>query len=484
MSKVVREDVGNLSAVLTLTVTREDYEPKLDIELNKHRKKAQLKGFRKGKTPMGFIKKMYGRAILADVINEMIQKELTRYLAEEKIQILGQPLPSEEQEEFDFNINELIDYRFKFEIGLAPEFEVEGLTDESVFERYAVEIKEALIEKDIEAARKRFGNRNSVEDKIEENDVLTFNAEELDGDLVKENGWATSFDLLVSQIEDEAIKKQLLGNKLGAKVRFNIYKLEKNSTKESVRKYLLNLGESDADVEIGENFEAVIQEIKRIEPAELDQEFFDKYLGEGVVTNIDDLKAKVEADIVKYYDRQSESLLFRDFQDFLLEKNQLQLPDEFLKKWLVASSEQNTAELVEREYGNFAQNLKWSLIKGKIAKKFDIKVDDDEVFEGFKQRVRNYFQGYGDELVVLNTANRLMENEKQVDQMFQELMSDKLFEVIRGIVTIKDKKINSEDFDKVIQQARDEVMRMSPLDTGNVDEREEAKEELAEDIEQ
>ena len=106
MSKVVREDVGNLSAVLTLTVSKEDYEPKLSTELNKHRKKAALKGFRKGKTPMGFIKKMYGRAILADAINEMIQKELTKYISEEKIQILGQPLPSEDQQEYDFNINE------------------------------------------------------------------------------------------------------------------------------------------------------------------------------------------------------------------------------------------------------------------------------------------------------------------------------------------------------------------------------------------
>ena len=164
MSKVVREDVGNLSAVLTLTVGKEDYEPKLSAELNKHRKKAQLKGFRKGKTPMGFIKKMYGRAILADAINEMIQKELTKYISEEKIQILGQPLPSEDQAEYDFNINELIDYTFKFDIGFAPEFEVEGLSEDSKFERYAVDVKDELIEKDIEAAQKRFGERNSVDD--------------------------------------------------------------------------------------------------------------------------------------------------------------------------------------------------------------------------------------------------------------------------------------------------------------------------------
>jgi trigger factor len=482
MSKVVREDVGSLSAVLTLTVTKADYEPKLDLELNKHRKKAQLKGFRKGKTPMGFIKKMYGRAILADAINELIQKELTNYISEQKIQILGQPLPSEDQEEFDFNINELRDYTFKFDIGLAPEFEVEGLSDESVFERYAVEVNDTLIEKDIEAAQKRFGTRSSVDEKIEENDVVTLNAEELDGDKPKEKGWATTFDILVSQIEDEAVKKALIGKKKGIKVRFNIFKLEKHGTEESTRKYLLNVGENDAEVQIGENFEAVVEEIKRVEPAELNQEFFDKYMGEGVAKNIEEVKSKIEADILKYYDRQSESLLFRDFQDFMLEKNKLELPDTFLKKWLIASSEQNSADIVEKEYDNFAKNLQWSLIKGKIAKKFDLKVEEEEVFEGFKARVRNYFQGYGDELVILNTANRLMQDEKQVDQLYQELMSDKLFEAVRDVVTVKDKKISSDDFDEVIKKAREEVM--PPDQPENVDQITEAKEELTEDIKQ
>ncbi len=483
MSKVVREDVGSLSAVLTLTVTKGDYEPKLSAELNKHRKKAQLKGFRKGKTPMGFIKKMYGRAILADAINEMIQKELTKYIADEKIQILGQPLPSGDQEEFDFNINNLIDYTFKFDIGFAPEFEVEGLSDESKFDRYAVEVNDELIEKDIETAQKRFGERNSVDENIEENDVLTFNAEELDGDKVKEKGWASTFDILVSQIEDEEIKKQLIGKKKGTKVRFNIFKLEKNGTEESVRKYLLKVEENDADVEIGENFEAVVDEIKRVVPAELNQEFFDKYVGEGKAKSIEEVKAKVEADIVKYYDRQSESLLFRDFQDFLIEKNKLDLPGAFLKKWLVASSEQNTADVVENEYDNFAKNLQWSLIKGKIAKKYDLKVEEEEVFEGFKNRVRNYYQGFGDELVILNTANRLMQDEKQVDQVYQELMSDKLFEAVREVVTINDKKISSDDFDEVITKAREEIM---PVAEGleSMHQTEEAKEELAEDVEQ
>ena len=159
------------------------------------------------------------------------------------------------------------------------------------------------------------------------------------------------------------------------------------------------------------------------------------------------------------------------------------MPEAFLKKWLVQSSEKNTEELVEGEYDNFAKNLQWSLIKGKIASKYELKVGEEEIFEGFKERVRQYFQGYGDELVILNTANRLMQDEKQVEQLYQELMSDKIFEAVRKVVTINDKKIGSEEFDEVIRLAREEAMAKNQEIEENT-EAEKPTEEVAEDVEQ
>ncbi len=458
MPKVVREDKENLSAELTMTITKDDYTPKLDSEMKKHRKKAQMKGFRKGKVPMGVIKKMYGQSLLVEVVNDTIQKEITKYLTDENIEILGQPLPSDDQEQFEFDINNLRDFVFKFDIGKAPEFELQGLSADDGFDRYAVEVPASMLDKEMEQAMKKFGERESVEGKIIENDVITLNAEELEDDAIKLGGWASTFNILIDQIESEDLKKEILTKSTGDKIKFNIHQLEKNSTEESVRKYLLNVSEADADVVIGEEFEATIGEIQRIALAELNQEFFDKAFGEGNVKSEEEARAKFEAEIAKYYDKQAESLLFRDFQDYLLEKNVIELPNTFLKRWIKASNENATDDVIDKEYENFSKNLQWSLIKGKIVKQFDLSVSEEEIFEGFKERVRGYFQGYGDELIILNTANRLMEDQKQVDQLYQELMSDKLFESVRGVVKINDKKITAEEFDVVIKKAHDEVV--------------------------
>jgi len=484
MPKIVREDKENLSAELTMMITKEDYVPKLDSELKQYRKKAHMKGFRKGKTPMGVIRKMYGQSVLAEVINDTLQKELTKYLTDENIEILGQPIPSDSQAELDFDINNLQDFEFKFDLGLAPQFELEGLSADTSFDRYAVDVPASMLDKEMEQAQKKFGDRSTVDTAIEDNDIVTFNANELDGDAIKENGWASTFNILVSQIGDEAVKKELLTKKTGDKIRFNVFELEKNSKPESVRKYLLNVQENDEDVEIGEMFEATIGDIQRVAPAELDQAFFDKAFGEGNVKSEEEARGKFEAEISKYYDKQAESLLFRDFQDFLLEKNDIELPNDFLKRWIKSSNENANDEVIEKEYINFSKNLQWSLIKGKIVKQFDLSVSEEEIFEGFKDRVRGYFQGYGDELIVLNTANRLMEDQKQVDQLYQELMSDKLFETVRGIVKIKDEKIAAEAFDEVIKKAHDEVM--AAQNAGAVEApagtEEETTEEVTEDV--
>lgn len=485
MSKVVRVDKENLGAELTMTITKEDYVPKLDSELKQYRKKAQLKGFRKGKVPMGVIRKMYGQALLGEVINDTIQKELTKYLTDENIEILGQPLPSDDQKEMNFDINNLQDFEFKFDLGLAPEFELNGLSADTSFDRYAVEVPTAMLDKEMEQARKKFGDRGAVDTTIEENDIVTFNAEELDGDEIKKEGWASTFNILVSQVGAEDVQKELLTKKKGDKIRFNVFQLEKNATSESVRKYLLNVSEDDEDVEIGEEFEATIEEVQRITPAELTQEFFDKAFGEGNVKSEEEARAKFEGEISKYYDKQAESLLFRDFQDYLLEQNNVDLPNEFLKRWIQASNQQATDEIIEKEYENFSKNLQWSLIKGKIVKQFDLSVSEEEIFEGFKERVRGYFQGYGDELIILNTANRLMEDQKQVDQLYQELMSDKLFASVREVVKLNDKNITAEDFDVVIKKAHDEVMAAqgtAQVEAPSEEEAETTEEEVTEDI--
>lgn len=458
MAKVVRTDRDNLNSVLTITFQKEDYEPKLNAAINKQRKEAHMKGFRKGRTPLGFIKKMYGRAILADVINNALHDEVTKFLQEEDINVLGQPLPSEDQPEYGFEINNLSDFTFSFDLGLAPKFEVQGLDESNVFEKYAVKVPADAVEKEFDVARKRVGQRVSIDEVIEEDDMLSLNAEELADGEVKEKGWASTFSVLVKDLNPET-KTEVLTKKKGDKIRFNIYQLEASDRgEEHVKKYLLNVTENDQDVEIGEEFEATIDDVNRVVAADLDQAFFDKFFGEGQVKSEEEARAKIEEGLSKQYDRQAESLLFRDFQEDLLEKNPLELPEAFLKRWLKYSNEETTDEMIDKEFDRFSQNLRWSLVRSKAVNKFDIKITDDEIFEAFKDRIRSYFGGYGDELVILNTANRLMQDKNQVDQVYQELIADRLFEAISGAVTIKEKEISAEDLEAELNKAREEMM--------------------------
>ncbi len=456
MSNVVKTDSDQLNSVLTVTFTPEDYQPKLKSQLEKYRKNAHMKGFRKGKTPMGFIKKMHGRAILADVINESLQSEVNKYLKESEIEILGQPLPREDSPEFDFDINNLGDFVFKFDLGLAPTFEVVGLDADNTFERLTVNVSDDKIGEELESLRKRAGERQDMEGEIVPNDMITIQAEEQEDGKAKKDGWATTFNVLVDTLEED-IRTDLLTKKTGDSFKFNIYKLEKDRTEEYVKKYLLSVGENDTDTVIGEEFEGKITNIGRVMPAELDQAFFDKVFGEGNVKSEEEAKAKMEEEVAKQYTRSAESLLFKDFQEDLLAKNPLELPEAFLKRWLKFNNEEATDEMIEKDFSVFAENLKWSLIRSKAVRKFDISISEDEIVEAFKDRIRSYFGGYGDELVILNTANRLMQDQKQVDQVYQELIADRLFESIKENVTLKDKKVSIEELEEKIKVAREEA---------------------------
>lgn len=456
MSKIVREDIGNLHATLTATLSPSDYEPKVNSELNKYRKKAQMKGFRKGKTPMGMIKKLYGQSVMGEVVNEMLQNEVFQYIKDENLDILGQPIPAEDQDQLDLQLGAKEDLVFRFEVGIAPKFELKGLDKDNKFSQYAVEVPDEMIVKDLDVARTRAGERQQIEEPVAEGDMVKFNIEELDGDAVKENGWACSFSVVVEERLFEEFKEGLIGKTIGHKIRMDINTVEKDRDEVFVRKYFLGVEDADAETVIGNDFEATIGEVSRVLPAELGQEFYDKAFGEGKVSNEEEARAFIEKDILKFYDRQSESLLFRDFQDNLLEQNGMELPETFLKRWLkVANQLDNVA--VEKEFENFSKNLQWSMIRSKMVEKFDIEIKEEEVLEGFKERIRGYFGGHGDELIVLNTANRLMENKEQVDQLHQELMADKLFAELRKVVSVDPKNISMEEFEKVVQQAQEEL---------------------------
>lgn len=469
MPKIVREDVDNLNAVLSITLEKADYEPRFEAELVKYRQKASFKGFRKGKTPKRVLKKMVGRSVLGDIINEMIQQELIGFLSENPdMNLLGQPIPSESQEPLDIDLNEMRDYEFRFDLGFSPEFEVQGLTKDTVLKKYAVSVPEEQIDQEMEAARRQFGERIYPED-IQEGDFLKLSVRELADGEIKEDGLKSEFSLLVDSIADEAIKQEMLNKKLGDAIRVNLMELEGEQDEAYVRKYYLNLGEDD-ETAFNPEFEATIEEVSRIEEAEMNQEFFDKFFGEGEVSNEEEAREKVRERIRARYDQEAEGLLSRDLQDLIMEQNEMELPDGFLKRWLLASNENLTEEQLESTYEGFQKNLRWTLIRNKLVDKLDISVEEEEIKDAFKLRIQSYFgnSSFAGDDFLDGMVGRLMEDQQQYDQVRNELLEDKLYGAMAEEITVEEEPIEVEAFQEVVQEARVEAMKAR----GEIDEEE------------
>lgn len=450
---ITKNEIDALNASLHITIEPSDYEVKFNSELNKYRSKAQMKGFRKGKTPMSTIKKMYGRSILAETINNILGETLNTYLTEQKLETLGQPIPSDDSEIVDFDVKNLGAYKFDFDLGLAPEFEVEGL--EVGIERKVIDIPEEVVTEELDLARKRFGNEIFPEEDIEDNDLITLSAVELDGDKVKKKGWETGFQILVRDMDDE-VQKEVLKLKKGDDFDFNIRTVEKDKNEKHVNKYLLNLDE-DEEKEIGDMFRGTIDKVSRIAPAEMNQDFFDKYKGEeGVETSEEKIREEIRASIASHYDTQTKNLLFKDIMDHLMESNQIELPVAFLKRWLKLSNEDATDEVIEAEFDAFSKNLKWNLIKGKLEKKYEIQVLPEDIKEGFKNRISGYFGGNPQGIDLDQMAESMMKNQDQFRQVFEEEKAEKLFQAISEDMNIIENNVSLEEFKALVKKINEQ----------------------------
>lgn len=453
MPTVVRQDLDNSSAILTVTVTREDLKPKLDSELKRFRQRVPIKGFRAGQVPMDYVKKLYGASIFGDTLNDMLSEELFGYLRDSKIDVLGQPLPTEDQEKFSFKISDPDpEYAVKYEVGFVPKLELKGLDKDETFERLTISNLDHLAQEDLNYARKRMGNRGPVEDDIQENDMVTIAAKELDGDNPKADGYAVDITVLVQSVADESVRAQLLTLKKGDNIRFNARTLENHGKDEAYRKFILKLEPTDDRV-VGEWFAGEITEVNRVEEAELNEEFFKNYFGKETITTHEDAIGELKKGIESFYDIRSNALLMRSFQERLMEKNQFELPEKFLKRWLKATNQGKLSDSsIEREYPAFAENLRWTIIRDDIKAKFGVEVTEEDVKEAFAVKVRNYFGVALPDHVIESSVERLMQNQKDVEDTRRDLETDKVFNAIRVLVTVTDKAIPSEDFHKVIEE--------------------------------
>ncbi len=454
MPKVVRKDVDNLNAVVSITIPNAEVQTKLKSELKNIQKKAQIKGFRAGKTPMSFLKKMYGQKVLSDVINETIGKALDEFLKDEKLHYLGQPIPAKGQEEQDFSLKAKDDFVFEFDLGLAPEFDITEI-ENMKFDIYDINVPKEEVNQVFDEGLNRMGESKETDEPIQEKDIITIDAEELnDKGEVKEGGWACTFTVLVDEKLNDTVKEELLGKKKGHEIKsFDIYEIEKGANEDYVKKYFLEVGENDQDVEIGKMFSGKVSGIKRLQPAELNDEFVKNYFKNDDLKTVEDARDFVEKDIAKYLNRQSGELFFYHLQNDLIEKFDLALPDEFLKRWLVLSSEQNTEENVEKYFDNFKKEMQWSLIKSKLMQHYDVNVEFSELVDHWAAQLQqqlggqmdvNMLRGYGEQF--------LKENEEEYNKILNTVTNDKLISTLTDKLKFNKHKTSLEDFNAIVSE--------------------------------
>jgi len=450
--KIEKKELEKLTAELTLVIEKDDYLKDYNEKLKSYRQKAQMKGFRKGKTPQGLIKKMYGTATMQETVSQILTDKVNEIITGDEYNIIGEPLFIEDDGVPEIDHTDPQDYTYKFEIGLEPEFEVEGISESDTYQKYTILVSDEMIDEEIGHIVKRMGKQDSTNETIVEEDVVYLKINELDGDEVKEEGHVSDFSVNVDKLNEE-YKSQLLKLKKGDKLTVDIYKLEKDMTPEAIEKYFLKIEETEGEEKksVGNMYEAEITNVVRNTPAAFDQELFDNYFGKEAVKTEEEARLKIKDYMAEYYEEESKKLLNREIMQLLMEKNTFDVPENFIKKWVSREK-----EMPEDQFKAFVKELKWRIVKKKLVNRFEVKVEEQEILEYFVNAVRSY-SPYIDEASLKNTAFSLMKNREQVNTAVETISSGKLFDAINEVIKTSSEEIGKEAFYNKVKAINESV---------------------------
>ena len=436
---ITRENTDALNAVVKVDIIADDYQPKVDKILVDYRKKADIPGFRKGHVPMGMIKKQYEKSVMIDEVNKLLQDSLNKYLTEEKLEILGNPIPRS-QENFTWDTK---NFSFEFELGLVPQFEV-NLTPKKKITQYVINADDSLIDKEVENLQSRYGKMSAV-DIINENTNVT-------GTFVNEEKEIENKSTInLTDLKGKTNLKKFVGSKVG-----DVIELKTKSLFSDDSKLMGALGLSNEEVE-GLNIKVLftIEETTEIELADLDQELFDKLFTDGSVKSVTELRNKIKEDAEKQFLQQADQQLLNSVTEFLIDNTSFDLPSEFLQKWLATAGEkQLTPEEAAEEYNKSEKGLRYQLIQEKILKENDIKLDYEELKEYAKGFIRTQMAQFGnmnpEDAELDDIANRILGNQEEAKKLQDQLMSQKLMTFYKEKMTFKTKKVTYEGFVKEV----------------------------------
>jgi len=442
---VIREDKDALNALLKVKISPEDYEKKVSETLNKFRKTAKIPGFRPGHAPITMIQKQYGKSVLFDEVSKMVTDAINQYISDEKLNLLGNPIPLDENG-FSGDFSNPTDFEFSYEIGFPPKIDV-SLSKKDSFEYQKVNVNDSLISKQAEDIRRRYGKLVSGEI-IQEKDLILGRFVELNEDKsVKEGGIDHTSSISLEFLNSDDAKNLFIDKKVGDSVELNPDDVSKGPKDKAA---MLGLKEEDLSG-IGNLFSYTINEIKCMEMAELNQDLFTKLYPDGSVNNEDDFHARIKSDLERMFEQDSDKKLYRTVYDSLMSKVSVDFPDAFLKRWIKQVNDKPvTDEQIESEYESYRNMLKWQLIEKTLFENHNIVIDQLELINFTKELLRTNYSNYGihevDENELSQSAMKFLQDKNQTDAIISRLAEDKLIHLCKSESTLKEKVVSYEDF--------------------------------------
>ena len=450
MATVTQQDVAPLHKHLSVTINKEDYLPTFEKSLKEYSKKANIPGFRKGMVPAGLIKKMYGNSLFVDEVLKTVDKEVFQYLETEKLDIFAQPLP------VDMNLGQLDvnnpnNYTFTFEVGMKPHFQLPEFAKEKV-KRYKVQVTDAMLNEEVERLRTRYGNMTEPKTVSSEEHVLNVSFAETDakGNEI-EDGIRKDNSLLVKYFK-ESFRPNLVGKKKDDIIHLKLDDAFEGKEKEWV------LNDLGTDTATEKNFKVTITKIGLVEPRELNEEFFSQLFPNEEIKTDEAFRQKIKDELQKQWDAESRNQLQHGLYHVLLDHTHIDVPADFLKRWLKTQGQNNqpkSEEEVEKEFPQFVNQLKWSLITEKLIQENDIKVEPDEIRQFAKQQLLGYMgmQALDEEQQwVRDYIDRMMKDRKYVEDAYNRLQTQKIFDWAETQVNAEETPVSKEEFLRMNEQ--------------------------------
>jgi len=435
---VVEEKIDDLNAVLRISIGQNDYAEKVDGIIKNYRKEANLPGFRPGKTPLSLIKKKYGKSILADELNKLINQSLNDFIQKNNLEILGNPLPKVD-EEVKGDFNNPSEFEFAYEIGLAPEFDIQ-LSKKNKFDYLKVDISSEMLDKEVDNLARRYGKLVSAE-VVSERDMII-------GDFkAKESDISNSSTISLEFIEDEKVKAEFIGKRVGDTISVDPKTVSKDAKDMAA---MLGVGEDEL-ANLPSDFDFTITEIKTMIPAAIDQELFDKLFGPSQVKSEEELRNKIQSDLENMFSNDADKLFSQKVTEALIEKTKFDLPETFLKRWIKDSSkEEITLDEIDADFENYKKSLKWQLIQNKIIKNNDMQVQMPEVLEFTKGLLINQYAQYGlpapEDQELEAQAKNVLSNQEESNKIYDNIYGAKIITFLKETVNLNEKALPYEQF--------------------------------------